>query len=333
MVNRQVVLVEYFLADDMVILFGLRSDFDSPAVIKLPIDLVELRRFVYTNFGSHNRVRELIEMDLTELWHRYDYLIAPICQWAKPNDIVYLIPYGLLHYVPLHALQIDGHYLIERNPIVYCPSASVLKYCQAWRRNRSEKTSAFQKVVIVGDSRDNLPSARKEAKQLAQLFGTQPLLGESVTRKALLEAMGSADILHVAGHGYFHPSDAMQSGLQLAASETLVAQEIFQMKNLRTHLVVLSGCETGVNEHRPGDELIGLTRAFLHAGTPTLLVSLWRVSDASTAFLMEQFYRYLSTTDMLKVDALRRSILDTKDQLQWNSFYYWAPFILIGDWQ
>jgi CHAT domain-containing protein len=95
----------------------------------------------------------------------------------------------------------------------------------------------------------------------------------------------------------------------------------------------LSGCETGVNEVRPGDELMGLTRAFLYAGTPSVLVSLWRVADDSTRFLMERFYGHLLSEPTLpKVDALQRAILATRAEPGWASFYHWAPFVLVGDW-
>lgn len=114
----------------------------------------------------------------------------------------------------------------------------------------------------------------------------------------------------------------------------LTAREVFILEGLHAHLVTLSGCETGVNENRPGDELLGLTRAFLYAGSPSLIVSLWRVADDSTAFLMRQFYTYLrENPTMFKVDALRQAMLDTKAQPSWSSFYHWAPYVLVGDYQ
>ncbi len=331
---KRIVLAEYFTTDDMAFVFGMRSDFQEPDIVELPLDQTELRRFVYTNFGDRNQVRELIEMGLDELWHSYDYLIEPVVRWAEPEDVVYLVPHGLLHYIPLHALKLGGQYLIERNPVVYSPSASVLEYCCAKRKNTPDGKPARQTATIFGDSCGDLPYARTEAEALAELFGVKALLGNAVTRDAFQQTIIDADIVHFAGHGFFNPRQAMESGLRLTGTDVLTTREVFNLRGLHAQLVALSGCETGVNENRPGDELIGLTRAFLYAGTPSVLVSLWRVADTSTAFLMKQFYTYLRTNPaMFKVDALRQAILDTKNQSHWASFYYWAPFVLIGDWQ
>ena len=331
---RRIVLIEYFTTQDEVQIFGVRSDWKEPVVVTPPLDQTELGRFVRTNFGERNQVREFVEMGLEELWHGYDYLIEPIAHWAAPEDIVYLVPHGLLHYLPFHALSIGDQYFIERNPVVYSPSASVLKYCKEKRKNKPDGTPARQTAAIFGDSREDLPHARTEAENLAELFSVTPLLGGAVTRDAFRQTIADMDIIHFAGHGYFHPSQALESGLRLADNEVLTAREVFSLEGLRAHLVTLSGCETGVNENRPGDELIGLTRAFLYTGSPSLLVSLWRVADNSTAFLMKQFYSYLrESPTVLKVDALRRAILNTKAQSRWSSFYHWAPFVLVGDYQ
>jgi tetratricopeptide (TPR) repeat protein len=126
MPSRRLVLAEYFTDEYATLLLGVRADFQRPEVVELRVDYTELRRFVRTNFGEHNRVRELVA-DLEENWHAYDYLIAPIAKWADPEDIVCLVPHGLLHYLPLHTLKIEGRYFIERNPLLYNPSASVLK--------------------------------------------------------------------------------------------------------------------------------------------------------------------------------------------------------------
>jgi len=79
--------------------------------------------------------------------------------------------------------------------------------------------------------------------------------------------------------------------------------------------------------------LIGLTRAFLYAGTPSLVVSLWKVSDRSTAELMVPFYQHLKQEKVSKAEALRRAQLKLIHEGRYAHPYYWAPFILIGNWQ
>jgi CHAT domain-containing protein len=332
--KKHLVLAEYFTTEEQTFLFGMRADFMEPEVVTLPLDRTELRRFVRANFGERNRVREFIEMGLQELWHGYDYLVEPITRWAAPEDIVYLVPHDLLHYLPLHALKLAGQYLIDRNPVVYSPSASVLKYCYGKRKHNPDGSPARRTAAIFGDSRGDLPYARVEAQMLAELFGVTPLLGTAVTLNTLRQAIADVDIVHFAGHGDFHADQPLESGLCLAGEEILTAREIFGLRDLHSHLVTLSGCETGINENHPGDELIGLTRSVLYAGSPSVLVSLWRVADDSTAFLMKQFYTYLCEDPSLyKVDALRKAMLETKAQPQWASFYCWAPFVLVGDYQ
>ena len=127
---RRAVLAEYFTTDEGLLLFGVRADFAQPDVVSLPLEHEQLHRLVTTNFGAHNEVWQFLATGLEDtLWHEaYDYLIAPIVRWAAPGDIVYLVPHGLLHYLPLHALRLDGSYLAERNPVIYGPSASVLQF-------------------------------------------------------------------------------------------------------------------------------------------------------------------------------------------------------------
>jgi CHAT domain-containing protein len=332
--ERRIVLVEYFIIEDTVFVFCVGSEFRQPTVAKLPLNLSELRLFVLANFGRASKVLELVETGFEELWHAYDYLIEPIARWTRADDIICVVPHGWLHYLPLHALKIGGQYLIERNAVLYLPSASVLKYCQAKRKKNPDCTPARRRALVFGDSRGDLPFSRIEAQNVAAIFGVESWLGDAVTFDAFRRGIDGADIVHFAGHGYFDGAQALESGLRLAGQELLTAREVFALKGLSAHLVALSGCETGVNESRPGDELIGLTRAFLYAGTPSVLVTLWRVADDSTAFLMKRFYELIrECATGYKVDALRQAILDTKAQPRWGSFYYWAPFVLVGDWQ
>jgi CHAT domain-containing protein len=139
----------------------------------------------------------------------------------------------------------------------------------------------------------------------------------------------------------------------------LETKEIFGM-DLKAGLVVLSGCETGLGTLSGGDELIGLTRAFIYAGTPSVVASLWKVDDASTSRLMGNFYRNLKT--LSKTEALRLAQLamirgvvsgdslakrgvggiaklghaplaasQSDNAISTSHPYFWAPFILVGD--
>jgi CHAT domain-containing protein len=97
--------------------------------------------------------------------------------------------------------------------------------------------------------------------------------------------------------------------------------------------VVLSACETGLGKLVRGEGMVGLTRAFLYAGTPSVLVSLWNVSDMSTAALMGEFYKNMVKNKRSKTDALRKAQLTLIKNEKYAHPFYWAPFILVGDWR
>ena len=389
MTKHQVILAEYFTTEDLTLLFIVRADFAEPVVVEIPVSLDELRKYVITHFGTtlgSNKVRELDEGAFQERCARF---IAPILPWAGEGDILWLVPHDVLHYLPLHAIRVEGRYLAERNPICYSPSASVMQHCHT-RRKPARRGGA----LVLGDSRPDmpLPFAREEARRVAQLLGCEPLLGPAAAKAMVLETLAdeasrqATDVLHVACHGYFDPAEALKSGLVLAPDGdggTLTAEEIFSLQ-MRAELVTLSACESGVNERRPGDELIGLTRALIYAGTPSVLVSLWRVDDLATGLLMEQFYRAwrggmgkaqalqaaqcwlmrlprddaLALVKTARDEALAAHRLaggeDARARGWWAALaaryteiaemyrlgdrpfahpYYWAPFVLVGDWQ
>jgi CHAT domain-containing protein len=324
------VLVEYLVLRDYTAVFGVRADWDQPEVVIVQFDRAELMRFIESSFGSGDRVRDMVELGMEEVWHGYDRLVAPLAKWSEPGDVTYLIPHSLLHYLPLHALEIDGRLLIERNPVVYSPSASVLGHCRARRATRPQTPA---RAAVFGDSLDNLHYARAEAAELAALLATTPVLGSSVTREAVTDGLATSDIVHIAGHGRFNSADALASGVYLAGGDLLTAADMFGLPPVRAALVTLSGCETGISRNQPGDELIGLTRAFLYAQASALVVSLWSVADDSTAFLMRQFYSHLRNGVASTAHALQQAMVDTMRVPSWSSLYHWAPFVLVGDWR
>jgi CHAT domain-containing protein len=128
----------------------------------------------------------------------------------------------------------------------------------------------------------------------------------------------------------------MQSALLLSSDDKndgrLEVSEIFDLDLQGTNLVVLSACETAAVTIEGGDDLVGLSRGFIYAGTPSLLATLWKVDDKSTEKLMRDFYINWRTKNLSKADALRQAQLSLKTDKRYNHPYYWAPFVIIGDW-
>src|SRR5262249_10145420 len=104
---------------------------------------------------------------------------------------------------------------------------------------------------------------------------------------------------------------------------------------LTADLVVLSACETGLGQQVRGEGLIGLTRGFMYAGAPRLVISLWAINDRATAGLMGQFYRELLARERpaAAAEALRAAQLKFRRDPRWRAPYYWAPFTLQGEYK
>ena len=112
----------------------------------------------------------------------------------------------------------------------------------------------------------------------------------------------------------------------------LTLHDIYDL-DLPIDLVVLSACQTGVGKQVPGEGLIGLMRGFMHAGTQSVVVSLWNVDDEATAELMKRFYRAMLKDNLRPAAALRLAKIEMWKQKKWQSPYYWAAFTMQGEWR
>jgi|GEM_PF-5857733 CHAT domain-containing protein len=319
---RRVVLAEYFTTDDRTLLFLVREDFEQPIVTEIHKSSADIRTFVSQHFSEERTQDGRVQRSTsakTSTLSEVDYqaflqdFISPLTAPSpcgdpitQPGDIVWFVPHDFLHYLPLHAVKLDGQYLIDRNPVCYTPSASVMKYCHQKRKARRET------ALILADS---LLYTQNQTLAIQALFqpGKAKLHIEDATKELLKrklnEAKAEIDILHIACHGKFDPEQALQSGIQLQDGK-LTAEEIFSLE-LNADLVILSACESGINENKPGDELIGLTRALIYAGTPSVIVSLWEVDAISTSILMTKFYQKL-IAGATKVDALQQAQVELR---------------------
>ncbi|HZH29957.1 MAG TPA: CHAT domain-containing tetratricopeptide repeat protein [Pyrinomonadaceae bacterium] len=210
--------------------------------------------------------------------------------------------------------------------------------------------SASNKAAGGGSSSGNVKLARlngtrAEAQQIAALARTSGLapdiwldLDASESRVKTTD-VSKYRILHVATHGLLNTERPQFTGVVLSlvgnrdGDGFLRTDEIFNLR-LGSPLVMLSACETGLGRERRGEGVIGLTRAFMYAGAPTVGVSLWSVSDKSTADLMTDFYkRLLSKQTPAPAAAMRAAQLAMIDGKKYSAPFYWAPFVLVGDWR
>lgn len=231
-----------------------------------------------------------------------------------------IVPHGLLHQIPFHALFDGERYLIERFEVSYAPSATVYALCQ--KRESRDSGNA----LVVGVEDPSIPAATAEAHAVAEhLPGAGVRVGDRATMAALREEAPDRATLHLACHGLFRSDNPMFSSLKLRDG-WLTAADAMGL-DLTGALVVLSACESGRNEVIGGDEVIGLTRGFLGAGAATLVVSLWLVQDETTAEFMGNWYERLRAGGG-RAAALRAAQLEIKQR--YPHPYYWAPFVLVG---
>jgi CHAT domain-containing protein len=197
----------------------------------------------------------------------------------------------------------------------------------------------------------SLPGTEREAAAIRRDFPSAATLDVLVlTHQAAQESTfkreaGKYRYLHLATHGFFNDAAPLLSSLVLAmppatgdGSEEdgfLTAREIFDLDLSHCELAVLSACDTARGERRSGEGVIGLTWALFVAGCPSQVLSQWPVNDASTATLMERFYANLSHQGkgMSKGSALRAAALSLRQSPSNAHPYYWAPFLLVGDWR
>lgn len=327
--GRRVVVAQWAATPGRTLLFGMRADWSEPRVERVEVDGEALDAFARTHYRTPGAVRMLMADHGArgeEYWARFAPLVAPLAAWTGPDDVVCLVPHGPLHDLPLHVLPVDGVPLGLRNPVFYAPAAALLRHTLG-REGRPPGGGA----AVFGDPSGDLPGARAEAAAVGLALGTAPLLGDRVTRAAVLTALRTARVLHFAGHADASADDGFEAGLMLAGGDVLRAREILSVRT-GARLVVLGGCETGVSEHRPGDELAGLARALLVAGAGALVVSLWRVADASTEALLRDVHHRAEAGAPL-AEALRGAMAAVRSVAGWEHFYHWGGFVMIGQWR
>jgi CHAT domain-containing protein len=265
-----------------------------------------------------------------ELKKLYQLLIKPIEEFlpTDPEAKVVFIPHQALFLVPFAALrEQSGKYLIEKHTIAYSPSIQVLAYTEKLR-DRAHGSGALLVGNPTNDLR-NLPNAEIEVNAIAQFFKTKAIIGKDATKATILTKISDARIIHLATHGNFDDKNGLESAISFADDSkkpiTLTAAEILKL-NLKAELVVLSACNTAKGKIT-GDGVIGLSRAFILAGTPSIIVSLWSIPDAETGKLMPEFYRNLQVNSD-RAQALRQAMLIT--MRDYPHPRNWAAFTLIG---
>jgi CHAT domain-containing protein len=284
-----------------------------------------------------------------------DYLI-------KSNEIVYAPSasvIGAIRQQQSSATNVrDGSILVVADPIfstddarlkvlkvAHTPSGETRGLGLALESAVQDFTGSASAPAASGLRLARLPGTRAEAEAIASSARTGGAkadvwmdLGAS-EEKIHASNVSNYRIVHIATHGLLNVERPQFTGVVLSlvgntsADGFLRTDEIFNLK-MAPSLVMLSACETGLGKEKRGEGVMGLTRAFMYAGAPTVGVSLWSVADKSTAELMTDFYkRFLAAGSPSRSGALRDSQLAMISGKKYSAPFYWAPFVLVGEWK
>ncbi len=263
----------------------------------------------------------------------YKDMLSPIEKDIKTKNLI-IVPHGVLHKVPFAALSDGTQYMADKYALTILPAASVVEYVV--KKRKAAKSTI---LIMANPKTDYVPLdfAEVEGENISKLFPSREVYTlDKATESIAKNKSSSFNIIHFASHGQFNEKQPLQSGLLLARDKEndgfLQVHEIFSLDLKNANLVTLSACETALAKVQGGDDLVGLSRGFIYAGTPSLLASLWEVDDKSTSILMESFYKNW-LNGMSKPDALREAQIELKKIPQYSHPFYWAPFIMIGDWR
>lgn len=309
--------------------------------VKLTLDETELKRILcWTADLSRPRSARVIPTpanckNAATPSSAYELLIAPLRDKLHTSHLI-IVPHGVLHYVPFAALRDShaGRFLIEDFTISYVPSTASI----ALLTKRESKLDG--KALVMGDpdtgtSRPRLSGALREARDVARALSVTPVLATEAREQLLYELNGRYDLIHIAAHGEYDADEPLFSRIALAPAKgydgVLEVHEILSTVDLTgVNLVVLSACNTAAGKRSLGDEITGLTRALLFAGTPGVISTLWSIDDRATAELMRDFYARLlegnSVADSLS--AAQRAFLRKP---AYRHPKYWAAFTLNGN--
>lgn len=328
--------LEYLVSDSGSLAFVVTRD--TLAILDLGVGRREVARLVRFARGTLERrgspaTDSLWRGPLRQLHAR---LIAPIedAGLLAGKTRLVLVPHAELHYLPFAALLRNGgqqRFLVERYELAFTPSATV------WLALGRSAARASGGVLAFAPRPEALPASRREVAAIARLTDATVLTGNAASEEAFRRAAPNGRVLHLASFGVLNSRNPLFSFVELAPGGghdgRLEVHEVFGLR-LQADLVVLSACQTGLGSGAladvpAGDDWVGLTRAFLHAGARQVVATLWPVDDWATAALMEAFYgKFGPSSDRTReLAGAQRAMLATPATAH---PFYWAGFVAVS---
>jgi len=281
----------------------------------------------------------------------YEILIKPVETRLNPDKEIFIVADKPFNHFPFVALiePATGKYLIEKYTISFSPSSTVFIHCANIARQK--ESLSVEHCLSIGQSEFkqsslrnfSLPSTKKEAEQVASYYrsNSKVLVDSAATESSVRQEISNAEVIHIATHNLVNERRPGLSGLALweeADASTpnndgmLQAEEISRLKLPRAKLVVLSACQTWIGRDYYGEGMVGMARAFIAAGSPVVVASLWNINSQTTAKFMDGFHRRRAGSGITTARAIRETQIE---MLRGVSAGYrrpsaWAGFIVVG---
>jgi len=343
-------LLEYAMLKDRVVIWLVSKTGIEDRVIHIP--LAELKERVNQYVALISQQPGKTDQQWREkAMELHDILIRPIEPLLDRRKQICVIPDKALTRLPFGAIvaRSSGRLLIEDYRLSYASSANL--FLDSTEKARLKSSVVQERLLAVGNPRydrqafpslDDLPSARKEAIEIANYYAAprslhMVLVDAAATKSAILRGLERADVAHLALHYAPDPWSPMLSRMPLASgagnekNSVLQMYELYRLKSPGPRLVVLSACQTRGEEYLGGEGAIGVSRPFEAAGIPLVVASLWPVETDATSDLMIDFHRERKRAGRPTAEALRSAQLEMINRPgNYRHPYYWAAFILVG---
>ncbi|MCF8346318.1 MAG: CHAT domain-containing protein, partial [Bacteroidales bacterium] len=364
--DKKECLVEYVLSDSILSTFVI--DKDNIRVLKQPVT-PDFHQQCFTYFDLLQN--QDFSKDVRETYRNYVHLgrmfyktlVEPVLEVTDSREITF-VPDGAIMYLPFESFlttDVDDEYinynklpyLIYDISVGYSHSSTLLFSERVKTKSPQKKVLAFapeyenlldDDTPLVWNRQSNpdflmpLPGAEREVATIARMVPSDKFMDYDATEKNFKKYASDYAVLHLAMHTIMDDENPMYSKLAFARTENdttedhdLFTYEIYNMK-LNAEMVVLSSCSSGYGKMQKGEGMMSMARGFIYAGCPSIIMTLWQVSDQSSAQLMSHFYKHLKRGKNKK-NALRKAKLDyisSSDNLKSNP-YFWSAFMMVGD--
>jgi CHAT domain-containing protein len=327
-------VVEYLITDNQTIIFVATYDDLEARVLDIQRDNLEgyIDDFYY--HITHKSDLETVQNSSEQL---YQLLIDPVKELISPKQTLALVPTGRMYKLPFQALGYregdNFRYLINDHELFYINDMRFITMQRDW--NMDEMS-----ILAFGNSDETLPYAEDEVNMIDAMFeNTSVYVRAAATEDIAKNYMVEYPVVHFATHGNLDPVIFKNSYLTLAPNQEagedgrLTIEEIRSFRRLRNcQLIVLSACNTAVNEDKTEGWINNPAKEFITKGAKSVVATLWQVDDAATGQLMENFYSGLKDKRG-KADCLQEAQKDLIASEDFHHPYYWSAFELIGEWK